>query len=356
MIKLKFMKVYLFGLGMLSIFLFGCGGETKEPVKITRPVKVTTVSSLSSSSKSFSGIVSAEQFSNLTFKVSGTIIEMKVDEGQNLKPGQVIATLDPRDLDLQLEAARATYQTAKSKIERNERLLAKQAISQQEFEMARAEYTNAKAKFENAQNTLSDTRLTAPFAGFIEKKYVENYQKSHSGEPIVKLVNPNIINIKFTLPESGITLLQSMTSMQVEFETLKGKQFSAKVKEFIDASPDGSGIPVTAVIDDASFAEYKNLVSTGFSCSVMITTPGPAGDKPVIAIPVNAVFGDASSGTRSVWLYNQSSKTITRKSIELGQLLNDKQVEVKSGLAVGEVIVAAGVNNVYEGQQVNIID
>lgn len=351
----KFTKIHYFSLGMI-LLLVGCGGETKETGKITRPVKVTTVSSLASSSKSYSGIVVAEQFSNLTFKVSGTIIEMKVDEGQNLQPRQVIAVLDPRDLDLQLEAAHATYQTAKSKIERNERLLAKQAISQQEFEMARAEYTNAKAKFENAQNTLADTKLTAPFAGFVEKKYVENYQKIQAGEPIVKLVNPNIINIRFTVPESGVNLLQSMTSMQVEFETLKGKRFNAKVKEFIDASPDGSGIPVTAVIDDETFAAYKGLVSTGFSCSVIITTPGPTGNEAAIAIPVNAVFGDVNSGSRSVWVYNASTKSISRKSVELGQLLNDKQVEVKSGLSVGEVIVAAGVNNVYEGQQVNILE
>ncbi|MHC1775598.1 MAG: efflux RND transporter periplasmic adaptor subunit [Lentimicrobium sp.] len=350
------MKIYLTGLGIIALFLFGCGGETKEPAKIVRPVKVAKVTSVSSSSKSYSGIVIAEQLSNLTFKVSGTIIEMKVDEGQNLRPGQLIAVLDPRDLELQLEAARASYQTAKSKIERNERLLAKQAISQQEFEMARAEYTNAKAKFENAENTLSDTKLLAPFAGFVEKKHVENYQKIQAGEPIIKLVNPNLVNVKFTLPESGINLLRSMTSMQVEFETLKGKKFEAKVKEYVDASPDGSGIPVTVVITDPTFSEFKNQVSTGFSCSITINTPGPSGENQVIAIPVNAVFGDVKTNQKSVWIYNASSKTVSRKSIELGQLLSNKDVEVKSGLTGGETIVVAGVNNIYEGEQVNILE
>ncbi len=350
------MKIYLSSLGIIALFLFGCSGETNEPAKIVRPVKVAKVTSVSSSSKSYSGIVIAEQFSNLTFKVSGTIIEMKVDEGQNLRAGQIIAAIDPRDLELQLEAARATFQTAKSKIERNERLLAKQAISQQEFEMARAEFTNAKAKFENAQNTISDTKLTAPFAGFIEKKYVENYQKIQAGEPIVKLVNPNNINVKFTLPESGLSLIKSTTSMQVEFETLKGKKFESKVKEYIDASPDGSGIPVTVIITDPAFGEYKNQISTGFSCSITINTPGPSGVNPVIAIPVNAVFGDVKTSQKSVWIYNSSSKTVSRKSVDLGQLLSNKEVEVKSGLTGGETIVIAGVNNIYEGEQVNILE
>lgn len=350
------MKIYLTGIGIMALFLFGCGGETKESAKIVRPVKVAKVTSVSSSSKSYSGIVIAEQLSNLTFKVSGTIIEMKVDEGQNLQPGQLIAVLDPRDLELQLEAARASYQTAKSKIERNERLLAKQAISQQEFEMARAEFTNAKAKFKNAQNTLSDTKLVAPFAGFVEKKHVENYQKVQAGEPIIKLVNPNLVNVKFTLPESGINLLRSMTSMQVEFETLKEKMFEAKVKEYVDASPDGSGIPVTVIINDPTFSEYKNQISTGFSCSITINTPGPSGENPVIAIPVNAVFGDVKTNHKSVWIYNSITKTVSRKSIELGQLLSNKEVEVKSGLTGGETILVAGVNNIYEGEQVNILE
>jgi RND family efflux transporter MFP subunit len=350
------MKIKILVLGVFTLLLYGCGGETRDPAKITRPVKVTTVTSVSSSSKSYSGIVIAEQFSNLTFKVSGTIIEMKVDEGQNLRVGQIIASIDPRDLELQLEAARATFQTAKSKIERNERLLAKQAISQQEFEMARAEFTNAKAKFENAENTLSDTKLLAPFAGFVEKKHVENYQKIQAGEPIIKLVNPNLVNVKFTLPESGINLLRSMTSMQVEFETLKGKKFEAKVKEYVDASPDGSGIPVTVVITDPTFNEYKNRISTGFSCSITINTPGPSGENPVIAIPVNAVFGDVKTNQKSVWIYNPLTKTVTRKSIELGQLLSNKEVEVKSGLNGGETIVVAGVNHIYEGEKVNILE
>lgn len=352
----NFTKILHLCLGCFLLILVGCKNEPKEKAAITRPVKVSTVSTLVSSSKSFSGIITAEQFSNLTFKVSGTIMDMKVDEGQNLKKDQVIAVLDPRDINLQLEASRAAYQTAKSKFERNERLLEKQAISQQEYEMARVEYTNAKAKFENAQNILNDSKLTAPFNGFIEKRYVENYQKVQAGEPIVKLVNLDVFNIRFTIPESSVTLLHSMTSMHVEFETIKGMRFNAKVKEYIDASPDGSGIPVTVIIDDDSFAAYKSMVSTGFSCTVTITTPGPAGNQRVIAIPVSAVFSDATTGSQSVWMYNSNEKSVSRKKVELGQLLSSDLVEIKSGLNGGEVIVTAGVNNIYEGQKVNILE
>mgnify|MGYP002228945450 CR=1 FL=1 len=67
--------------------------------------------------------------------------------------------------------------------------LSKQAISKQEYESTEASYSNAKAAFEYAQNTLNQTKLRAPFDGFIQKKYVENYQKVQAGQGIVCLIN-----------------------------------------------------------------------------------------------------------------------------------------------------------------------
>lgn len=226
----------------------------------------------------------------------------------------------------------------------------------QEFEIAKAEFTNSKAKFENAKNMLSDTRLTAPFSGFIEKKFVENYQKVQAGEPVVKLVNPELINVRFTLPETGVDQIRNENTIEVAFEAVKGKKFNARIKEVVGASPDGSGIPVTLVIDDEKFEEHKNLVSAGFSCSVTITRPGKAGEKPVLVIPVASMFGNIQAEGQSVWLFDKGTGTIVRRNVEVGQLVSNDKVEVLAGLAEGDLIVAAGVNNIYEGQPVTILE
>jgi membrane fusion protein, multidrug efflux system len=348
------MKKILWISAILITLTTSCGRGGDQKKEIIRPVKLLTVEPVTSVSKSFTGIIEADELSDLTFKVSGTINEFFVSEGQKLTKNQVIASLDPRDMVLQLETARTTYLTAKSKLERNERLLARQAISKQDFESAQAEYTRARASFENAENALGDTRLRAPFEGFVEKKYVENYQKIQAGERIVRLVNPSMLNIKFMLPESNVKLLRENNTLLVEFEAIKGERFKAKIKEFVNASPDGSGIPVTAIIDDSGFVDKKSLISPGFTCTVIINTA--AEDESGIAIPLNAVFKDTESGLESVWIYNNETGTINKRGVKLGALVNSNMVLVGSGLKPGDRILAAGVNNVFEGERVNILE
>ena len=94
-------------------------------------------------------------------------------------------------------------------MQRAEKLLMKNAISMQEFETTQASYTNAKSAFENAQNTLNDTKLRAPFDGFIQKKYVENYQRVQPGQGVVCLINPAKLQVEFTIPETNIAYVTS---------------------------------------------------------------------------------------------------------------------------------------------------
>ena len=120
---------------------------------------------------------------------------------------------------------------------------------------------NAKAAFEYAQNQLEQTKLRAPFDGFIQKKYVENYQKVQAGQGIVCLINPNKLQIQYTMPETNITYFSTPYQIYVEFDNYKGIRFKAKVKEYVEASPDGSGVPVFLYIDDPEFNlnKYKVL-------------------------------------------------------------------------------------------------
>ena len=202
---------------------------SQPPVKEQgpRPVKLEEVTSLDMVEKSFSGVVSPDQFSDLAFKMSGPLISLNVEEGQKVRTGQIVAEIDPQDFKWDYEAKKASFQTAQAQLQRAERLLAKQAISQQEYESTKAAYSNAQAAFENSQNTLEQTKLRAPFDGFIQKKYVENYQKVQMGQGIVCLINPNKLQVQFTMPETNITYFSTPYSIFVEFDNYKGTRFKA---------------------------------------------------------------------------------------------------------------------------------
>ena len=108
---------------------------SQPPVKEQgpRPVKLAKVTSLNLVEKSFSGVVSPDQFSDLAFKMSGPMISLKVDEGQKVRTGQVVAEIDPQDFKWEYEAKKASFQTAEAQLQRAKKLLSKQAISKQEY-------------------------------------------------------------------------------------------------------------------------------------------------------------------------------------------------------------------------------
>ena len=332
---------------------FSCGSEPKNYQNITRPVRVVKVETLGFMHKMYTGVVGAEEYSKLAFEVSGPLIQMNVDAGQKVKKGDVIAIVDPLDYNLQNEANRAAYITAKSQLERNRKLLEKQAVSRQEYEIAEANYVKTKSAYETSENTLSDTKLKAPFDGFIEQKYVENYQKVQVGESIVKLVNPNKLEISFILPETDVRLTREKMEVSVEFDTYKGQWFKARVKEFIDASPDGSGIPVRLAIVDTAFINGYYNVYPGFSCKIKLSIAANTGGY---SVPLSAIFTDMKTSETSVWLYNSTEKAVERQKVTTSQLFGDDKVEVVSGLNTEDIIIVAGVNYITEGQKVSVVN
>jgi multidrug efflux system membrane fusion protein len=179
----------IYVIALAAILFQGCGQKKEMTAPATRPVKTTIVESRSVIRKDFSGIVEAVEYVKLAFRVSGQIISLPVIEGEKVKKGQLIAAIDPRDIALQYAATKSAYETASAQVERNKRLLSRQAISVQEYEISLSNYQKAKSEYELSSNNMRDTKLTAPFDGSIEKRLVENYQRVNSGEGIVQLVN-----------------------------------------------------------------------------------------------------------------------------------------------------------------------
>lgn len=348
------MKLKLFVI-VLSVFLgISCGRKKESYQNIVRPVRVVKVESLGAVKKIYTGVVQAEEYSKLAFKVSGPLVAMNVDAGQKVVKGTVIAAVDPLDYNLQYEANKAAYITAKSQMERNKKLLAMQAISKQDYEIAEANFVKAKSAYETSQNTLEDTRLKAPFDGFVEEKYVENYQKVQPGESIIKLVNPDKLEVAFTLPETDVRLTRVPMTVKVEFDTYKGTWFAAEVKEFVDASPDGSGIPVKLKITDPRFSRDIYNIYPGFSCKVVLSIEHDVANSYIV--PLSAVFKDLKTNEVSVWLYEAATNTVKRQKVETEQLLGTDSVMIKKGLKDDDVIVVAGVSYITEGQKVNALN
>ncbi|MGM9758927.1 MAG: efflux RND transporter periplasmic adaptor subunit [Parabacteroides sp.] len=348
------MRGKIIPLAMATALFVSCS-QPAEKERTPRPVKLTQVASLNEVEKSFSGVVSADQFSDLAFKVSGPLIALRVEEGQRVRQGQVVAEIDPLDCQLEYEAKRSSYQTADAQLQRAKRLLEKQAISRQEFETTEASYSNAKAAFEYAKNQLEQTKLRAPFDGFIQKKYVENYQKVQAGQGIVCLINPGKLQVQFTMPEANMVYYNEPHNFFVEFDNYKGIRFQAKVKEYVEASPDGSGVPVFLYIDDPRFNLDSYKVAVGFSCRIILHINDHSKITDAVTVPLSAVVSSESSQERYVFVYDNQTQQVARRTIQGDGLLNKDEVIVTNGLQAGDRVVVAGATRLVDGQKVRVL-
>lgn len=337
------------------LILTGCGQKKETKETTVRPVKTTVVESRSVINKDFSGIVEAVEYVKLAFRVNGQIINLPVIEGQKVKKGQLIAAIDPRDIALQYAATKSAYETASAQVERNKRLLSRQAISVQDYEISLSNYQKAKSEYELSSNNMRDTKLTAPFDGSIEKRLVENYQRVNSGEGIVQLVNTKNLRIKFTIPDSYLYLLRAKDPrFLVEFDTFKGHTFKAKLEEYLDISTEGTGIPVSITIDDPAFNHDLYAVKPGFTCGIRFSADiGPLVQDNWTIIPLSAVFGESDGSQMYVWVVNDNK--VSKRKVTVSAPTGEAQVIVSEGLKPGERIVTAGVYQLIEGETVREI-
>lgn len=348
-------KIYLFAISVMML-VTSCGQKKEGDSTLIRPVKTAIVSSQSVIRKDFSGMVEAVEYVKLAFRVSGQIINLPVVEGQRVKQGQLIAAIDPRDISLQYAADKAAYETAAAQVERNKRLLGRQAISVQEYEISVANYQKAKSAYELSSNNMRDTKLTAPFDGSIEKRLVENYQRVNSGEGIVQLVNTQKLRIKFTVPDDYLYLLRAKdVAYRVVFDSYPGIVFNARLEEYLDISTDGTGIPVTITIDDPAFNRSLYDVKPGFTCKIkMASDIAPFMDEKLMNIPLSAIFGESENEKTYVWVVKDNKAS--KREVTVYSPTGEANVLISAGVQPGETIVIAGVHQVVDGQTVKVIN
>jgi len=303
--------------------------------------------------RDFAGMATADDAVNLAFKISGQILSVDVSKGDYVKKGELLARLDPRDVELQKAADRSQFERAKSQYERMQRLLDHEAVSQQEYESARAQYVQAQSAYENSKDLLSETNLRAPFGGVIERTYVDTYQRVQSGQTILRLVNPMSTTVEFTMPEKSLPLLfDSTIRFSVTFDNIPNRQFVARLDTYAKTSSDASGFPVSLKIERGEAERYR--ISPGMTCQVMMHTQGVGARQSTLVVPLSAIYAPASGG-EYVWRVTSDGR-VKLSPVTLGEVYGRDMVSITSGLAVGAEIVTAGVYKLRDGDSVKPIN
>ncbi len=340
------MRHYLF---FAMTLLVSCVANPPQSQRRVTVVKSAIAQSNSYIIKDFAGLSTPDESVNLAFKVSGQIMNMEVSKGDRVAQGELLAELDPRDFELQLSADRSSYEQAKSKLDRTKRLLAHDAVSQQEFESAQSEYIRAKSLYENSKDILVETKLRAPFTSLVERTYVDTYQRVMAGEAVARVVSPRSTTVEFTIPEASLLALSDSTTLfEVSFDAYEGVIFDAKLKEYARTSSDASGFPVALTI--INIGSYK--IQSGMSCSISMLVA--QGDSLSVTIPLSAIYAPVQGGDY-VWVISEAG-VVESRPVSLGALVGADRIVVDKGLRSGERVVVAGVYKLQNGDVVKLLN
>lgn len=332
-----------------ALFAGGCGQQ--QPVaEAPRPVKITTAVDATFLAKDFPGMALPDDAVNLAFRLPGQLLDVPIAQGERVSKGQLLAELDPRDVQLQVSADRSAFAEASSQQARMKRLLEHNAVSQQEYEAAQTRYVQAKSAYDNSTDLLKDTKLRAPFPSVIEEVYVDTYERVQAGQTIMRVVNPITRKVKFTLSEGSLYLLSlPSTRFTVTFDNYRNVVFPALLKGYSKTSSDASGFPVTLRLAEVDTTRYR--ISPGMSCTVTMESVDPV--PSAVSLPLTAIYAPASGG-EFVWVVGSDDRVQLHK-VTLGQPFGRDRVLIDSGLAVGERVVTAGVYQLRDGERVRIL-
>ena len=339
-------------LAALLLALSACG-KKEEPVKeeVVRPVKTMVIQSgLGPGIHKFAGVVRGSRRVELSFKVSGPLVELPVEEGQEVKKGQLIARIDPRDFEIAVKEAKARTVEAENQYRRYADLFAMKQVSKADFDRYRAARDVARAQLADARNALKDTTLRAPFDGVVAKRYVDNYQKVQAKQPIVFLHDIQQIEILVDVPELIVAELKQNRHIPswAEFQAAPGKKYPLKLKEFsTQADPATQTYQVVLTMDQPKEAN----ILPGMTCTVVAELGAAASTG--VKIPAIAVLNDAD-GKSYVWVVDKKSMTVKKTEVKIGPLSGSEDIVVTEGLKGGETIAVAGVTQLRDGMKVRI--
>lgn len=355
---------------------------SKQEEEVIRPVRTQLLSRSDNELKHYFGSVQGSQRVNLSFRVSGPLLELPAEKGAMAKKGDLLGRIDPRDFKTRLSQAqsllaqaKAQYNDASANFKRYEELYKQKVIAASKYdsykaqlEVTRSAVKQAEAQLTAAEDALADTELRAPFDGIIADRMVENYQDVVAKQEIINFQNIDTLEIVFNIPERDVVLapvptdadikgLQEVSEalgMTARFDSFPGRSFPVKLKEFAaQADTSTRTYPVTVTM-----AQPENArVLPGMAVTVDVDFSFGDTDD-FYTVPQSAVLDE--NGESYLWRCTAidgnggSQAKVTRVAVTVGSLRDD-QVEVQgTDLSAGDVIATAGVHFLRDGQIVRL--
>ncbi len=278
---------------------------------------------------SVTGTVQAVEQADLAFESTGTVKEIWVDVGNEVKKGQKIARIDSSVLNSQLAEAQESLAIQQDTLSNMRRHWDDYTPDEQDVQKDTVD--KAAAAVNTARAQISKTVLRAPMDGIVAKRHVEPNEVATFGSTIVTIIKPGQLEIEADVPESDIAKVALGQNAEVELDAIDDEMFRAKIIETDPTSTEISDVVYYKVT--LNFESNDDRFRDGMSADIDVLT---AEKKSVIAVPNRAVKEEG--GKKYVEIL-EGENQVRKAYVKTGLKGDDGEVEIISGVKEGEKVI-----------------
>jgi RND family efflux transporter MFP subunit len=337
-----------------------CRAPEEPPPPEIRPVRVLEIGQRAAAETvGLSGTVEARTEVNQSFRIDGRLVERYVDIGDTVRPGQLIARLDPQNEEsalqgaqAQLTATRAQQVEARNNFNRMRDLVVENAVSRANYEQAEslmksadAAVRAAESQVTLAQNRLGYTRLAATVGGVVAARGAEPGEVVGPGRMIVQVAKDGNREAVFDVPAQAKDQVLKSPDVSVALTIDPRVTARGRVRE---VSPRADPVTGTFRIR-IELLDAPAAMRLGSTVTARIKREGANG----YVIPASALV--RADRQPAVWLFDPKTQTVAPRAVKVEEF-EPGRVVVQSGLDPGDRIVTAGVQALHEGQKVRALE
>ncbi len=320
------------------------GEEGEDEEKTPVPVEVAAVSegSVSAYISSTANLVAENEVKVLS-EVEGRVRTLRVEEGDWVKNGQVLATLVRDDEEIEFNKAQLKETNARAAFDRAKELVERELISREEFDKLTIDYEIARQELAEAEWALKKTTIIAPFSGRVTARMTQLGQHVRPGDELFQVTDFDPLIARIYLPERDVLGLEEGREVQIRLDAADQVAFAGRIRQ-ISPIVDTSTGTVKLTIEAS---EPPREVRPGSFVTVNIVRET---HPDALLLPREAVLRELQRAHVFVAEDNVAEKRQVTLGIEEGDL-----IEVTSGVEAGDQVIVAGQGGLKDGSAVKIL-
>ncbi|MCP4315803.1 MAG: efflux RND transporter periplasmic adaptor subunit [Hyphomicrobiales bacterium] len=361
-------------LGLALFAVSGCGEDdsrTGEIEPVVRGVKTCLVKDVEQTVvRRYPSVLQPSSTSTLSFEVTGRLEQMNLDVGQSVEAGDVIATINPKSLQIQVDNAKAALQqtestarNAEAEYQRKAQLVDQGVVTkadadqaQTNMETSQSQVVQARKQLETAEENLGKAVLTAPFNGIVSSVDVDSFANVTAGSPVATIYADDKFETSFTVNYDVVNRIAVGKSAIVRLADDPTIVLPGHISELGSRADSVSAFPVVVVLD-----ESNELLKAGMAVEITLEFAVPGGTGfllPLTVMPMEGNFNvprdQNQPGNLELYVYDEASGTVKLRKVRVGGL-RDNQLIVVDGLSPGEHVACAGVSFLRDGMQAKLL-